>query len=123
MTDIVIMRMRKLLAEATPGNRFNPKLPTRFLGWAWRVNGPRFELFGDDFTGSLCSIGLVSSGHDAALIVALRNAAPALLDELESLRSDLREALALLRVSQSEAVNGNFFDRLDALLAKHKEEA
>lgn len=73
MTDIATLR--KLLAEATPG--------------PW------------DEDTCLIQACAFSGGHahaefieptDATLIVALRNAAPALLDELERLRAEAAEA-------------------------------
>lgn len=49
-------------------------------------------------------------------------ALPRLLDEIERLRADLREAVALLRCSLPLS-NGDNVARRDALLAKHKGEA
>lgn len=65
---IEIPELRRLLAEATPGD--------------WKIGPSQFDLETDRV-----HIGYMFMGVDAALITAAINALPALLDEIERLRA------------------------------------
>jgi hypothetical protein len=74
-----VAKLRRMLERATPGEW---KYRDNLWQGTWAIDG----LAGFDGNGSV----LLDSLHDAALIVAARNALPGLLDELEALRARIR---------------------------------
>ena len=131
MTDT--NELRKLLAAATP-------LPwivheDDYFG-SWSVTGPandpvpgwgRTEPEAFDDGSAHGEYGPSCKKPTRDLIVAAVNALPALLDELDAARADLREAMELLRAHGQPpdwlklGDAGYWNTRYGALLAKHKE--
>jgi hypothetical protein len=108
MTDT--NELRKLLAAATP------------LPWygKWNISTAHGDLIAS--TDVSLASDPEESDANGDLIVAAVNALPALLDELDAVRADLREAISLLGQAWSEgAGDATWIRETQALLAKHKE--
>lgn len=129
MTDT--NEMRRLLEKATP----TPWIVQKDDYWdSWLVTGPAYEIVPgwprkepeafDD--GTACGeYGPCCTEDTRDLIVAAVNALPAMLDELDALRADLREAVQLLRAFRRDrhtiADWEPIWERADELVEKHKE--
>lgn len=98
MSQVDIDSLRKLLARATPGPweariaADDPKDPTSAIT-SWIESEEHMGFCGNDMNEVVGRDGApgVSTHENAELIVALRNAAPALLDEIEWLRREVDE--------------------------------
>lgn len=118
ITPEEIARLRALEAKATPG-------PWKALNQSYRMRV--YEVFAGGknvcTASTCCEDGM--DEKDCNLIASSRNALPRLLDEVERLRADLREALALLRLWSEEMgfMSDERYRRRDALLARNKEDA
>lgn len=97
MSDIDIANLRKLLAEATPG-------PLRYHSYS---EGRKTDVEGErrmvlvwaavDPTGR--HVAKFNQEREVAAYVATSSAAPALLDELESLRREVERLRGVLRTT------------------------
>lgn len=116
-----IARLRELLAKATPGpwgvertDKDNWIGPMRRSG-----DGKVAEIVCDTDRNGLYPEYLQRNDANADLIAALRNAAPALLDELERLRKDSAELNAIAKAMGNRPVFDGFKtspERLAALM-------
>jgi len=110
ITPEEIARLRALEAAATPRpwEQRHEDISVR--------DGDDYLTYGGDLGGAFYQ------ADNCAVAVAARNALPALLDEIERLRADLREAVTLLDGwAQPSGHVDEWHKRVAALLAKHKE--
>lgn len=94
--------LRELLAKATPGP-WKPSVWIETDGNEWRATGPGHEEHAHDYGSEPGSPDEQSAQADATLIVALVNAAPDLLDEVERLRARDEDQTALVNSLHAEA--------------------
>ena len=63
----------RAMMTPTPGNRYNPQVPSRALGWQYRALGDAFEVYGDDRNGDRVTVAMVGRQADAHEICTLRD--------------------------------------------------
>lgn len=122
MTDT--NELRKLLEKATPrpwavshGDESWEVVQTKPDGTP--DFGARRKAFDDGSAGGEYGPSCNTVTRD--LIVAAVNALPAMLDELDALRADLREAVKLIRLTCSGYESPEWKEQAAELLDRHKE--
>lgn len=92
LTPEKLAKLRELAQSATPGNKPNPRVPTREIGYYVRRCYDEYQVFGDDAEGKLTHVASVYDKADAAYIAAADpQTVLALVEEVERLQARVAE--------------------------------